>query len=163
MRPGERPAWVDVSAHVDRWDEWRARSSQRGLAVDVVLAVLLEYELVRRELDAAGLTLDVLQTTSNSEGTSRLAPTPDLRAWVSQLTANGESAPADELPEIALPQRLVHRAGPDVQTAAWDDLNRIEAAARCDAEAARHGMTLEAWVLRAALVENVRADGLAEA
>jgi hypothetical protein len=83
--------------------------------------------------------------------TPRLPPTGDLRAWERQLTGRGPALDADELPEVCVPARVVAALGHPLDVAGRIDLAALAAAILADRAACRHGLTLDAWALRAAL------------
>ncbi len=107
---------------------------------------------------AGAATLNALHEQAQAEGACAvLAPTPELRAWVSILRGarRGPAVP-DELPSVALPMRLVARVPPmarvaEVLAAANADAVSLEIAVACDLAAALGGRTLEAWAYAAAL------------
>jgi hypothetical protein len=159
LRPGERPCWLELPLSDDEIAGMRQHSACRGLAVDARVALLLEAQLVDRDLRAAGApALDQLHEQALVEGQrDALAPSPELRMWIAMLRGNRTTAAeADELPCLALPTRLVTRIAPIARTnevlqAASDDTDRVEVAVACDLAAALVGRTLESWAYAASL------------
>jgi hypothetical protein len=159
LRPGERPFWLELPLSDDGIAELRWRAARAGQPVDALVALALEARIVDCELRAAGaITLEALHEQALAEGNRAvLAPTSELRAWVSMLrgSSNGPAAP-DELPSVALPMRLVARVEPvarirEVLAAADADAASLDLARACDLAAALAGWTLEAWAYAAAL------------
>jgi hypothetical protein len=151
MRPGERPSWTDASPWQERWQQWRECAQDAGVGVEIAVAVMLEYELVLIELQGAiANPATMLSEAAESElAGARLAPDQDYRAWSSVLL--GAGTPADELPEIALPQRLLRTP---LLRSGWGDLlarAHLSEALLCERAATAHALTLELWAMRAAL------------
>lgn len=159
LRPGERPCWLELPLSDYEIAELREHAARRELPVDARVALLLEAQLVDRDLRAAGApALDQLHEQALADGQrDALAPGPELRTWIEMLRGNrGAAAEADELPCLALPTRLVTRIAPIARTnevlqAASDDTNRVEVAVACDLAAALVGRTLESWAYAVAL------------
>lgn len=151
MRPGERPSWTDASPWQEHWEQWRECAQDAGVGVEIAVAVMLEYELVLIELQGAVANpADVLSQAVEAElSGARLPPNPDYRAWSSVLLGAGTRT--DELPEIALPQRLLRT--PRLYTG-WGDLlapAHVSDALLCERAASAHALTLELWAMRSVL------------
>ncbi len=153
LRPGERPAWLDVSEYEPLWPVWRAAAATAHLPLDVVLSLSLEWELVTGLIEATRVVPSCVETALEaSEQSACRLPPAELRAWVAQLESGVSDQPlSDDLPEVTLPQRLVHRLAPTADLTTLIDLDALSAARSCDACAARHGMTLEVWMFHAQL------------
>lgn len=148
LRPGERPAWIELGLGYEERAAWRRLATASGLSVDVWVALQVEWTLVVEDIGAeqAGR---VVERARAAAALPTLAPTEELRAWVAYLLAS--SAPSDDLPSLALPQRLIARLRPSdlegqlrarIANASIDDAAAVELAA------ASVGMTLEAWAYR---------------
>lgn len=155
VRPGDRPVWVELNLTTRQAQEWRARSADHGLALDVWLGLLLEYHLVHRrvwELGGVGLVRAVNDEAHRSLEAPRLAPTVELRSWIEQLDGSGRAS--DDLPSVVLPARLLaqlhheDRAGSIISAA---ESGSERDALKLDRVAAAHGLTAEAWAYLAAL------------
>lgn len=149
LRPGERPAWIELELGYEERAAWRRLASASGLSVDVWVALQVEWTLVVEDIgvEQAGC---VVERSKAAAALPTLAPTEELRAWVAYLLASS-IAPSDDLPSLALPQRLLARLRPaDLERelrvrsadASIDDAVAVELAA------ASVGMTLEAWAYR---------------
>jgi len=148
-RPGDRPVWLRVRADDDELACVRAAAAAACLPVDVVGALLAEWNMCR---DAIGQTrIDaILDAAGAAVAEARLAPNSELRAWDQLLAGRGPTPAADELPELCLPQRLAFRLPPVIASGALD-LENLPWASLCDRAACRRGMTMETWALREAL------------
>lgn len=161
LRPGERPTWVDINLTSAQARDWRGRAHTFGLAVDVWLGVLLEYELVQRALSAIGddrLTASVASAASTAAADRRIAPTADLRRWVDQL-GGSEERRDDDLPSVVIATRLLaqipHR-GREATVVAAASCGHEADAIILDQVAAASGQTLETWAYLAALTAHHR-------
>lgn len=151
LRPGERPSWTDASPWEAAWEDWRQAARASGVALDAAVSCLLEYDMACCELgrwlaNPASLVGQVARAELSSP---RLADDPELRQWLRGLGQDRGSG--DELPEIALPQRLL---GHPVLRARWGervDASQLECALRCERAASLSGNTLEGWALRVGL------------
>lgn len=149
LRPGERPAWWNASADRPAFARWRAASASSALSLDGWVAVLLELDLVFKDLAVRSDASDVLAAAAAAERHQpRLAPTPELRRWINPGPPARDD---DELPEVLLPARLTARLAPGRRL---DDRlcpSRLALALACDRAAAAHGRTMESWAMSAAL------------
>lgn len=152
LRPCERPAWIDLRLSYEERAEWRCRAAASGLSVDVWLALQVEWTLVVEDIGME-LSEHVVERAKAAAAMPTLAPSEELRSWVTYLLA-GSGTPTDDLPSLAMPQRLLARLRPaDLETelrarssgSSVDDAVPVELAASCV------GMTLEAWAYREAL------------
>lgn len=149
-RPGERPTWVSVSIDESGIADLRKRAAGCGAGVDAWCAALLEWEITRRALDAAGVDpVPIVHLAEAALKLPRLAPSAPLRTWA---RATGTMTWDDELPSLCLPTRVV------AQIPAHDPLSMLSAAidrgrdaVTIDRAAALEGLTLDAWALRTAL------------
>jgi hypothetical protein len=153
VRAGDNPVWVDLPISTAEGRAWRARASAHGIGIDAWLAVLVEFHLATRR---SGVVLSHVKVAETSESaTARLAPTDGLRRWSRLLAGQWhDHLPQDELPTVVLPERLVAQTPraelwPTVRSAVSDVDEQL--ALRCERVAASQGVTLEVWVLRAAL------------
>jgi hypothetical protein len=120
------------------------------LPVDVVLALLLEWSTV---VGTPSVDPDVLLLAASRDArAARLPPTVDLRTWERQLTGRGPAPEADELPEVCVPARVVAALGHPLDVVGRIDVDALATAILADRAACRHGLTLETWALRTALV-----------
>lgn len=135
---------------------WRGRAASQRLPVDAWLGLLIEYQLVCKQLVRIGgpsLLSRVLGAAEDVRLEARLAPSQELQRWMRLL--GGADAPAsDDLPSVVLGERLLAQLPPGRRSAA------ISAAAESgleteaimlDRAAATHGQTIEAWAYLAAL------------
>lgn len=146
VRPGERPVWVRLMATTEELDRLRATAAAARLPIDVLVAVLIEWQLCR-EL-AAELYEDLRHDAQHALGEARLAPDEDLRAWDRLLAGKGPDSAIDELPEVALPQRLAARISKVPKFSEVGDLTAAAGAIEFERAATREGMGMEAWVAR---------------
>lgn len=156
LRPAERPVWVDLPLTGAQARRWRARAASQRLPVDAWLGLLLEYQLVRKQLvRIAGpdLVSRVLETAGDVSLEARLAPSPELQRWV-RLLGGADVSPPDDLPSVVLGERLLAQLPPDRRSAAISAAagSGLEAEAiMLDRAAATYGQTIEAWAYLAAL------------
>lgn len=152
LRPCERPGWIDLRLSYEERAEWRRRAAAYGLSVDVWLALQVEWTLVIEDIGAE-LSEHVVERARSAAALPTLAPTNELRSWVTYLRA-GSATTIDDLPSLAMPQRLLARLRPaDLESvirvrssgSSVEDAVAIELAASCV------GMTLESWAYREAL------------
>ena len=124
----------------------------------MIVAVLLEFDLVAHDLRAAGFDPIPLLSrhATRPDPVTRLAPAGAFRSW---LAPDAALEDIDELPELVLPERLVARLRPGTAIAPRLRLDRIDLALTCDRRAAAHGRTLESWALHAALLHSPQAFG----
>jgi len=148
-RPGDRPAWLRLDAEDGELDQLRAAAAHARLPVDVAAALQAEWGLCQPAIGTPRIPA-VLESARVALGQARLAPEDDLRAWDRLLAGRGPVAGDDELPELCLPQRLAFRLPRRLPSAALE-LAHVDVASLCDRAACRYGMTMETWVLRAAL------------
>jgi hypothetical protein len=156
LRPGDRPVWLDLELTRVRVREWRARAAAHGLALDVWLGLLLEYELVcnaLREVGGQRLVEKVLATARAIAAEPRVAPTPELRRWMDQLEGRRWRG-SDDLPSVVVAARLLaqlpHRGRGTAIATATEAGHEAEAIV-VDRVAAASGQTLEAWAYITAL------------
>lgn len=147
VRPTDRPVWVDASTDASSFSGWRTVASDFRIPVDALVAVLLEWAAVTA---IPGIAVDALVEFAGSQPTF-LPPTQELRAWDRQLAGRGQLPNYDELPEVCLPVRVVACYGHTLRIATHIDLSETPQAIAADRAAARLGLTLEAWAMRAAL------------
>jgi hypothetical protein len=148
LRPGERPAWIELELGYEELAAWRHLAAESGLSVDVWVALQVEWTLVVEDVGAERSKLVVERARATAESPT-LAPTQELRTWVAYLRASG--AQSDDLPSLALPQRLLARLHPadiECQLRARLAEASIDDAAVVELAAASVGMTLEAWAYR---------------
>lgn len=160
LRPGERPTWWHTEVDRAHFPAWRATAAQQRLGVDVLVSLLIEFDLVLADLreasaDAEALLASVLAQPSD---VLRLGPAGALRGWLGSASPFDDS---DELPELVLPARLAVRLAPGTSLAPRLHLDRVGLAIACDRRAAEHGRTLESWALRAALRDGSRTTPVA--
>ncbi|HEX8121261.1 MAG TPA: hypothetical protein VF549_08350 [Solirubrobacteraceae bacterium] len=149
VRPGDRPAWRRLQAAPVELDRLRAAASAARLPIDVVTAILAEWHLCH-EVASHHYAL-LRQAARHDLDASRLAPNDDLRAWDQLLAGSGPTSTIDELPEVALPQRLAARLPMTPSLDHLGELADLDGAVQLERAAARNGMTLEVWVTRSLL------------
>jgi hypothetical protein len=151
LRPGERAVWIEVSAADGEMRAWRREASSLGLSVDVLVALKLEWSLVRADI-ADPLRLAALVECARTEAAApRLAPSDELRRWLAFLGRGAHAHAEHDLPSVALPARVVARVTPALLSAkARDETNRpLEGDGLVVERAASlNGMTLESWAYR---------------
>jgi hypothetical protein len=150
LRPGERPYWADASPWQSSWDDWRVRAHHAGVPLDTAVSCLLEYELTRVELQrwVEQPELMLAHASERELDQARLCGDEEFRRWLDVL---GHNTSHDDLPEIALPLRLMR--SPAVRRG-WGSQVKpdcLDQALRCERAAAIHAQTLEGWALRAGL------------
>ena len=155
LRPGDRPEWVDLSNFEPLFGSWRSLSDSVSLPLEVVLSLLLEWALVTEQLADHGISAPTLVRAELVEmKPRRLAPSPDLRAWVTQLEEgcpDDRRGGDDDLPDAALPQRLVAQMDHGLSLLERLPVEHLRTARLCDAASACAGLTLERWLLTSAL------------
>ncbi len=92
----------------------------------------------------------VAEYAADASATPFLPPTPDLRAWLAALE-DPAAAADDELPEIILPARVVHRLPRGRPLGVLLNPDHIDLALSSERDAASRGLTLEVAVLQAAV------------
>jgi hypothetical protein len=148
VRPGDRPAWTHLRADACQLEDLRAISACAGVPVDVVVALVLEWQLCTDLAAPHRVVRDLVPRAHSTIAGAGLAPTDDLRVWDFLLAGNGPVTPADELPEVCLPLRVVLRLPHGAIAADSLDFGALESARVCDRAAVRSGMVMETWVLR---------------
>lgn len=160
LHPGERPAWIDASRWLSHWPVWRHEAENRGLAVDTVVSVALEFATVTAELERLGsrVAQSELAVAANAERPlDRLAPNENLRRWVDVLLAKQmRTCEGDELPELVLPQRLLQMPGWNAALDQSAELEDLDEAIEIEVAAAQRGLTLEGWAFRCTLAAYCR-------
>jgi hypothetical protein len=144
---------MDASHCAHHFAAWREAAHDARLPVDVVLAILVEWALVARDLAGGGCDGSALADVARRElDEPRLSPSPELRRWSLQLGGGAAVADSgDELPEVVLPQRLVFRLNAGDTLSDLARLEHLQAARVCELAATRRGMTLESWAFYTAL------------
>jgi hypothetical protein len=151
LRPGDRPHWVELSIGYEEQAEWRRLAARHGLSADVWVALQVEWTLVIDDIGAEAAA-DVVERAGALAAAPMLAPTAELRSWVAYLAGGG--IPSDDLPSIALPERLVARLRPadlERELRGRSQTSSAVEAITVDIAAANAGMTLEAWAYREAM------------
>src|SRR5690349_16796454 len=108
LRPGERAAWLDVSAPEPAMRTWRMKAAAAGLSVDVWIALKLEWSLVREDIPQHRLE-GVVSKARQEASAARLAPSDELRSWLAYLSRGVQAHVEHDLPSVALPARVVAR------------------------------------------------------
>lgn len=150
LRPGERPAWIEVELADDLLRASIQRAALVGVSVDVAFALQLEWSLVATDIGAESSS-DVVRRGEQLLGGDRMAPTPELRQWLGYLTGGPEAAAEHDLPSLALPSRVLARIPPGKRSAAIEAAAGglvEEAALVVERAAATVGMTMESWAYR---------------
>lgn len=157
MRPGERPYWADASMWEEDWELWRDSARRASVPVQAAISCLLEYRLSCVELQRwVARPAELLQHTAERElSQPRLAGDDDFRRWLDVL-GHARSV-NDELPEIALPERLTLNPSVRANWGSLIDATLLDHALRCERAAALRSQTLDGWALRAALASLARA------
>lgn len=151
LRPGERPAWIDLELAEDDLLAWRRRAAVPRLSVDVWLALQLEWMLVVADV-GPDVAEHVVQAAAEANELPALAPTDELRSWVTWL-CSGSAKQIDDLPSVVLPQRILARLRPSFverEIHAVAGAPSHHQALTVELAAAVAGMTLEAWAYRTA-------------
>lgn len=150
LRPGERPIWWDATPDRDSFDLWRKEAAAAGVPVDAWVSLLLEFDFVLDDLPESLRPLELLAgTVSAGSEVHEVSFSPALRSWLEP----GSLPPhfRDELPELAVPQRIAIRLRPGSVLAPRIRPELFALASECDREAARHARTLESWALSIAV------------
>ena len=150
LRPGERPAWIELSLDRAVTRRLRAIAQRSRLPLGAAVALALEAELVAADL--GDMWADVVAEATSTVIAPRLAPDDRLRNWVRQLR-DGVEPSNDELPSLALPARLLAQIPPGerVRRVLEFDPAVLKPARVVDAAAALHGTTMQVWSLQQAL------------
>jgi hypothetical protein len=149
LRPGERPAWIALGFGREECEEWRRLAAAFGLSVDVWVALQVEWELVAEDIGVELAAL-IVERAKAAARLPTLAPTEELRSWVAYLRAS-RGRQTDDLPSLALPQRLLARLRPsdlECELRARSAGTSVDDAVTVELAAASVGMTLEAWAYR---------------
>ena len=149
LRPCERPGWVDLRLSYEERTEWRCRAAATGLSVDVWLALQVEWTLVVEDIGTE-LSEHIVERAKAAAALPTLAPTDELRSWVTYLLARS-ATPIDDLPSLAMPQRLLARLRPadlESELRARSSGSAVDDAVALELAASAVGMTLEAWAYR---------------
>src|SRR5919204_5589539 len=79
LRPGERPAWIELGLSYEERAAWRRLAAASGLSVDVWVALQVEWTLVVEDIGAeqAGR---VVERAKAAAALPTLAPSEELRA-----------------------------------------------------------------------------------
>jgi hypothetical protein len=152
LRPGERAAWVDVSATDAEMREWWRNAAAVGLSVDVWVALKLEWSLIRADVSDQAQLVALVEHARHEVEAARLAPSDELRRWLAFLGRGAQQQAVHDLPSIALPARVVARLAPAALTTkivaeanGTLDLNALVV----ERAASLNGMTMESWAYRA--------------
>lgn len=157
LRPCERPAWVELGLSYEERAAWRRLAAESGLSVDVWVALQVEWTLVVEDIGRELAEL-VVERAKASAALPTLAPTEELRSWVAYLLARS-GTPTDDLPSLALPERLLARLRPAdlaYELRARSAGASVDDAVAVELAAASVGMTLEAWAYRESAGINAR-------
>jgi hypothetical protein len=151
MRPGERPYWADASRWQASWGRWRESARRASVSVEAAVGCLLEYRMSCVELQRwVEHPQELLQQAADRElSQPRLAGDAEFRRWLDVL--DHADSLSDELPEIALPQRLMRNPAVLRDWGSLVDPVMLDQALRCERAAALSTQTLEGWALRAGL------------
>jgi hypothetical protein len=150
LRPDEQPAWISLDLCAHDVAQLRARAGAAGLAVDALVSLALEWMLLVR--DVPGLAGQSQQGAAEARTCRRLAPTPALRGWIQQLDGHDEQ-PADTLPEVVMPARLLARWRPNAAEAVAAVASLpLATVLQLERTAACAGLTLTEWSYRSALL-----------
>src|SRR6185312_7943790 len=150
LRPGERPIWWDATRDRDSFDLWRKEAAAAGVVVDAWVSLLLEFAFVLDDLPASLHPVELLAgTVSAGSNVREVSFSPALRRW----TEPRSPAPhfRDELPELAIPQRIAIRLRPGSALSPRLRPELFDLALECDRHAARNARTLESWALSVAV------------
>jgi hypothetical protein len=110
----------------------------------------LEFDLVLDDMPLSLQPLDLLEAAASARSNvSELSFSPALRSWIKPDPTTADSR--DELPEIALPQRIAIRIRPGSSLKSRLKPELIDLALACDRRAAGHARTLESWALSVAV------------
>ena len=147
IRPGERPAWIEIPRALATALERRA--SDANVGVDALAGALVQWRQATREVARCGVDIAEIRAVVDEElGEARLAPTPELRRWEAALS-DGHDCPTD-LPEICLPARLLLGRRAEL-CRLLDGSGEDLAAVRAERLAARRGVSIDALVPTLAL------------
>lgn len=152
LRPGERPAWVDVTVSDAEMQTWRRQAAIAGLSVDTWIALKLEWGLVVADVPDRTRLVAVIKQARHDAEAPRLAPSDELRRWLAFLTRGPQEDADHDLPSVALPARLVARIAPAALAAtvvAEANETLDPAAVVIERAASLTGMTMESWAYRA--------------
>lgn len=150
LRPDERPAWIALDLGVRDIAVLRARAREVGLGVDALVSLALEWMLLER--DVPTLACRIQHAAEETRTCTHLPPTPALRGWVEHLEGCSEQ-PADTLPELLMPARLLARWRPDsAEVMAAVGAVPLATVLQLESRAATVGLTLTEWSYRAALL-----------
>jgi hypothetical protein len=157
VRPGEQGHYVSLLLSDEELRALRERAREIAMSVDALIAALTELLSARALLRTLGLEVNLVDICEVANGRlGAIAPTEALRHWVEALEGRSPTALApasDDLPQVLLPSRLEPRLR-GVGIAALIEAvgsGDVALAKRCDAVAARNGLTLTEWALAGAL------------
>jgi hypothetical protein len=151
VRPGERPVWIELRVDEDEARAWQRNAAAAGLSVDVWIALQAEWSLVARDLAHQDVLERLLRRARVAAEEPALAPTEELRRWLSFLRRGSVPKAENDLPSVAVPARIVARLAPamlvvELRRSAAEALD--PAAVVVERAASLHGMTMEAWAYR---------------
>jgi len=165
-RPGDVAEWVRLELSSAQAEALREVAAAASVALDVWLAVMVEFSISLRALRGPFGSVDAARAELAKRAEVwpiEVAWLPEWRAWQSSFSRRLGTG-GDELPEVVLPQRLRVRAGGAIDVAAALDCGGDWALARvCELAACGAGQTLEAFVLQAGLVDACRGARLTRA
>lgn len=153
IRPGDQPLWFDSSGDDSQFGLWRNQAEHNALPVDAWVSLLLEASLVVKAMQASDIVGEQILRAAVERAPSvlYLPRGDDLRRWLDQLEGRLAPEPVDELPEIVLPVRLAAQLPIGASLADHLRLDLAQLALAAERRAASEGLTMECWVLRAAL------------
>jgi len=150
LRPGERPIWWNASRDHGSFALWREEAARAGLNIDAWISLLLEFDLVLDDMPPSLQPLDLLAAAAAARpNVTALTFSPAMRSWIEPGPVTADAR--DELPEIALPQRIAIRLRPGSSLSSRLKPELIDLALACDRRAAVHSRTLESWALSVAV------------
>ncbi len=153
-RPGDVAEWVRLELSPVQAEALREAAADASIALDVWLAVMVEFSISLSALRGPLGSLDVARVELARKAEVwpiEVARLPEWRAWQSSFSRRLGPG-CDELPEVVVPQRLLVRCGGAIDVAATLDYGGDWALARvCELAACGAGQTLEAFVLQAGL------------
>ena len=128
----------------------RRRAREQRFGVDAFVSASLEYLLLGDTVGTDSLT-SLVTFASRELAQPAISPAPELHEWQRLLEGSGEP-PADELPSICVPMRLLSQLAVPLRAqklqAALIGDHEAGAAMLLETVATRHGLTMGFWALR---------------
>lgn len=126
VRPGDRPISVETGLTSVEVRTLRARAYAVGIGADALIAIMLEYESLRRLAGGDAVAQLADECEAGAAGFAERIVAPELRHW-QRLLIGRSASPSDELPTAFVPLRLIAPIPASARTDAVLDAARANA------------------------------------